>query len=82
MKIKYSTDTIIMFIIMLLRRSLFLTGVQHQQLLKNARPTRKWPRRCANRLVGPYSHVWTVCRLINTHLISPLEQLPNEYRLI
>ena len=26
--------------------------------------TRKGPRRCANRLVGSYSHVWTVCREI------------------
>ena len=37
--------------------SLFLTSVLHQQLPQNARPTRKRTRRCANRLVDPYSHV-------------------------
>ena len=58
-------ETFIMFDIVLSWRSLLLTGVQHQQLLENVRPTRKGPRRCANQLVGPYSHVWTMCRRIN-----------------
>ena len=56
--------TIIMFTIILPRRSLSLTGVRHQQLSENARQTRKGRKRCENRLVGLYSHVWTVCRKI------------------
>ena len=39
--------------------------------LENAHLTMKGARRCANRLVGPYSHVWTVCRTVNTHPINP-----------
>ena len=64
-------ETIIIFIRML-QWLLFLTGVRHQQLLRNAHPTRKRLKRCANRLVGPYSHVLTVCRTINTHPVKLL----------
>ena len=35
--------------------------------LENAHLTMKGARRCANRLVGSYSHVWTVCTTVNTH---------------
>ena len=34
---------------------------------ENACLSRKGPRRCMNRLVVPYSYVWTVCRTVNTH---------------
>ena len=40
-------ETIIIFIIML-RTSLFIAGVRHQQLSNNAHLTRKGPKRCVN----------------------------------
>ena len=39
-------------------------GCRHHQLPKNARSTKKGPRRCANWLVGPYLNVWIVYRKI------------------
>ena len=60
---------IIMFIIMLWW-SLCLNGYPTSAALENARPTIKGAWRCANRLVGSHSHVWTICRIVNTHLIN------------
>ena len=34
------------------------------------------PRGCANRLMDPYSPIWTVCRIVNIHPMTLTEKLP------
>ena len=65
---------IIMFYIMLPWRLLLLTGVWYKELPEHARSTRKGTQQCANRLMGPPSHVWVVCRVYSTHPNCPLEE--------
>ena len=43
------------------------------KLPEKARPIRKGAQRCANCLVSPYSHIWDVCRVYDTHSSFPLE---------
>ena len=40
--------------------------------LENVRSTRKWAQEVCEPAGGPYSHVWTMCRIVNTHPITRL----------
>ena len=68
------SGTIIMVNLMLLWRLLVLTSVWPKELPEYARLTRKGAQRCANWLVSPYSHVWAMCRVYDTHPNYPLGQ--------
>ena len=68
--------TIIMFDIMLSWRLLLLTSVRYRELLEYARQTRKAAQWNANRLVGPHSHVWTVCRVLKYTFKLPVRRVP------
>ncbi|KAG7015425.1 putative 1-deoxy-D-xylulose-5-phosphate synthase, chloroplastic, partial [Cucurbita argyrosperma subsp. argyrosperma] len=46
------------------------------ELPAKARPTGKGVQRCANCLVGPYSHIWAVCRVYGTGFEPPLVSSP------
>lgn len=42
---------------------------------RDASPTSTRTKGCANHLEGPYSHIWFVCRVVNTHSMTRIRKL-------